>query len=216
MVALVGLLAALAPLILYWTKRPTKTSKRIPNPREMFSKLFDELQAGVWSLNELSNLRAHSPGDAAIDELERRLNHMEATLSFIITLIEDRVTLEQLQTITSLPYRVNQRIEATKKTFRKALLPRAVFGLGPKKIYRPSYEGCYFCSNPLSKNQLQLTQLKYSGAWFQALGCSTCVPRLNKLGYVKILHFQEFGQAVHWSLSEAFSPSPRYWELNKN
>jgi hypothetical protein len=76
--------------------------------------------------------------------------------------------------------------------------------------------GCHFCSRPFEAQLFGKVRVKIDGSSQEVAACVFCRQKLLTTRKARILFFQENGEQVHWSKAKSWTPSPEYWNINRD
>jgi hypothetical protein len=76
--------------------------------------------------------------------------------------------------------------------------------------------GCHFCSRPFDVQLFSKVRVKIDGKGSEVAACVYCRDKLLGTRKAKVLFFNEDGIQVHWSKAKAWTPSPEYWNINRD
>ena len=75
--------------------------------------------------------------------------------------------------------------------------------------------GCYFCSRPFDAQIFSKVRVKIENKSSEVASCSYCREKLLLTKKARVLFFSENDQQVHWSKAKSWTPSPEYWNINR-
>jgi hypothetical protein len=76
--------------------------------------------------------------------------------------------------------------------------------------------GCHFCSRPFDAALFGKVRVKVDGHTEEVAACVYCRERLLRTRKARVLFFDEDGAQVHWSKAKSWTPSPEYWDINRD
>ncbi len=105
--------------------------------------------------------------------------------------------------------RVRSRVSGTGKPSLRRIWPRPT-----TEVLQPA--GCYFCSRPIDLVTFREVRVKLDELKRTVFGCAVCCEKLARTKKVRVLFFERDGRQIHWSQLEDYSPSPEFFDINRD
>ena len=114
---------------------------------------------------------------------------------------------------------LRERVGRLERAFKDVLSGRStnlsmLYGTAPAEG-APLVTGCYFCSRPVISERFSEVRVRLDGQVREVMGCKICRDELADSQKVKVLHFMQDGQPVHWSKVDDYKPNEDFWNINK-
>jgi len=183
--------------------------------RDRFERLIDEIERLVVLANSMQNL-ANQTRDVVL------LDHYQAALRMIETLLiavkNVRTFGEDSEALAAPIFLVKditarlQKIEAAMELGIRGK-PHEFLKLAP--VMAQAVIGCHFCSRPFDATLFAKVRVKVDGQTEEVATCVYCRERLLSTRKARVLFFEENGEQIHWSKAKSWTPSPEYWDINR-
>ena len=190
--------------------------------RRRFMQIVAQLELITAGVNQLGVQLHQVKEPRLLDYCERTLRILETLLSTLGKIAPFGTDPAPLDAVAFLVKDCRQRVGRIAKAFnaiRRGEVPdlselsgHEISG-GAKAALKVS--GCYFCSRPILVERFAEVKVRLDGAVKAVISCKVCRDQLAENRKVKVLHFIQEGQPVHWSQMADYQPSEDYWSINK-
>lgn len=184
--------------------------------RNQFARLMQDLEKLVNRANRLEPLAAATKGTVLLDHYHSALKRIETLMLAVKKIRSHGLEPDILQAPIFLVGDINARlakIEAAMEKGRRGK-PHQFSNSGPSEAN--FFIGCHFCSKPFEANSFSKVKVKFEDNTKDVTACHYCREKLLSTRKARVLFFTEEGKQVHWSVAKTWTPSPEYWEINRD
>jgi hypothetical protein len=183
--------------------------------RTQFSRLMQELEKLVQRANRLEPLASATKGTVLLDHYHSAIKMIETLLSAVKKIKSHGSEADVLQAPLFLVGDINSRLAKIEDAMGKGLRGKAHEFSQTSVTAQSAFIGCHFCSKPFEANSFGKVKVKFEDRNADVTACSYCREKLLSTRKARVLFFTEEGKQVHWSKAKTWTPSPEFWEINR-
>jgi hypothetical protein len=207
-----GVLAVLFSLFLL---HDSGTMVRANSYRNQFERLMQELDRLVTRANRLELLATDTKETVLLEHYHSAIKMIETLLSAIKKLSPHGNEVDILEAPFFLVGDINSRLGKIEAAMQKGRRGRPHNFSEAALPSSHSFIGCHFCSKPFETKGFGKVRVKIDKKNEDVTACYHCRKKLLSTRKARVLFFTENGVQVHWSLAKTWTPSPEYWNINR-
>lgn len=192
------------------------TLGRTSRYHDQFGRLILDLERLVGRANKLSD-RASQTRDVVL------LDHYHSAIKMTETLLEAVKKLKAydddpqvLAAPMFLAKDIYNRLDRIEGAMERGLRGKTHEFMKTAPGMAHAVLGCHFCSRPFEAHLFGRVRVKIDGRSDEVAACNICRQRLLSTRKARVLFFNEDGAQVHWSKAKSWTPSPEYWNINRD
>ncbi len=191
------------------------TRGRATGYRNQFARLIQDLEKLVQRANRLEPLAAKTKAVGLLEHYHSAIKMIETLLTAVKKLRAHGTESNVLQAPIFLASDINARLSKIETAMTKDMRgkPHKFSAMGASE--QNSFIGCHFCSKPFDAVSFAKVKVKVEDKNTDVTACQYCREKLLSTRKARVLFFTEDGQQVHWSKAKTWTPSPEYWEINR-
>jgi DNA-directed RNA polymerase subunit RPC12/RpoP len=184
--------------------------------RSQFGRLMQDLEKLVQRANSLERLASSTKASALLEHYHSAIKMIETLLNAVKKLRTHGTDPDTLQAPIFLAGDINTRLSKIESAMSKDLRgkPHNFTAMGASE--QNSFIGCHFCSKPFEAVSFAKVKVKFEDKNTDVTACQYCREKLLSTRKARVLFFTEGGQQVHWSKAKTWTPTPEYWEINRD
>jgi hypothetical protein len=184
--------------------------------RSRYQKLIGELERLVGKANELYPLSSKVKDSVLLDHYHSCLKMIETLLEAVKKLGAHGDDEERVAAPLFLTRDIAQKIERVETALRRGAQGKPHSFMRAASTMAHQVLGCHFCSRPFDPQIFSKVRVKIDGKGSEVAACAYCRETLLLTKKARVLFFNEDGQQVHWSKAKSWTPSPEYWNINRD
>ena len=211
-VALTGLIA------MWWVGllQVNGSVQRATQYRDRFERLVDDIESLVFKANSLQSLANQTRDVVLLDHYYAALRMIETLMAAVKNLQTFSDDLESLSAPAFLVRDIKQRLAKIEAAMERCISGRPHEFMKSAPVMAQAVIGCHFCSRPFDAALFGKVRVKVDSQTEEVAACVYCRERLLSTRKARVLFFEEDGVQVHWSKARSWSPSPEYWDINRD
>lgn len=184
--------------------------------RDGFHKLIEEIELLVIRANSMQSLANQTRDVTLLDHYHAALRMIETLMTAVKNLRTFGEDVDSLSASLFLTKDIHARLVKIETAMANGLrgMPHDFMKLAP--VMAQAAIGCHFCSRPFDAALFGKVRVKVDGHTEEVAACVYCRERLLNTRKARVLFFDEDGVQVHWSKARSWTPSPEYWDINRD
>lgn len=212
-------LVSIAALFLTWgfiQLHERGSRSRSMSYRDQFERLMIDLEAMVIRANKIHDFATKTRDVALLDHYQSALKMIEALLEAVkkLKLYDDDADV--LAAPRFLCKDIQDRLIRVETAMMRGLRGKPHEFMRAAPAMAQTVLGCHFCSRPFEPQLFGKVRVKIEGKSQEVTACAFCRQKLLTTRKARILFFHENGEQVHWSKAKSWTPSPEYWNINRD
>lgn len=184
--------------------------------REQFERLINDLEAMVLRANKIYEHASKTKDTSLLDHYHSALKMIEALLEAVRKLRAYDDDADVLIAPRFLCKDIQDRLTRVETAMMRGLLGKPHEFMRAAPSMAQTVIGCHFCSRPFEPQLFGKVRVKIDGSSQEVAACAFCRQKLLTTRKARILFFHENGEQVHWSKAKSWTPSPEYWNINRD
>lgn len=209
----------LAGLVVMWwlgLLQVTGGVHRATRYRDRFERLIADIEDLVLKANSLQLLANKTRDVVLLDHFHAALRMIETLMSAVKNLQTFGDDLDSLSAPAFLVRDIKQRLVKIEAAMGRSISGKPHEFMKSAPVMAHAVIGCHFCSRPFDAALFGKVRVKVDNQTEEVAACVYCRERLLSTRKARVLFFEEDGVQVHWSKSRSWSPSPEYWDINRD
>ncbi len=212
-------LVAITALVMTWgliQLHELGSRSRTLSYRDQFERLIGELEVMVSRANRIHDFAARTRDSVLLDHYQSALKMIEALLEAINKLKVYDDDADVLVAPRFLCKDIQDRLMRVETAMMRGMRGKPHEFMRAAPAMAQTVIGCHFCSRPFEPQLFGKVRVKIDGASQEVAACTFCRQKLLTTRKARILFFHENGEQVHWSKAKSWTPSPEYWNINRD
>jgi hypothetical protein len=184
--------------------------------RSQYQKLIVELERLVERANRLYPLSEQTKDQGLLDHYHSALKMIETLLEAVKKIGTYSHDEDRMAAPLFLTRDIAQKIDRVEIAMRRGIQGKPHAFMKAAATMAQQVIGCHFCSRPFDPQRFSKVRVKIDGKGSEVASCSYCREKLLLTKKARVLFFDEDGQQVHWSKAKSWTPSPEYWNINRD
>ena len=214
----IAALAAISGLMLWWMTILQERGGfgRANRYRDRFERLVEDIERLVQKANDLQTIAIQTRDIVLLDHYQAALRMIETLLIAVKNLRTFSEDVDTLAAPIFLVKDIQERLRKIEAAMHRGLSgkPHEFMKLAP--VMAQAIIGCHFCSRPFDASLFGKVRVKVDGKTEEVAACVYCREKLLSTRKARVLFFDEDGVQVHWSKAKSWTPSPDYWNINRD
>lgn len=181
-----------------------------------YQKLIDDLERLVLRANELHDPASKLRDGALLDHYHSCIKMIEALLLAVQKLSPYAGEADVLSAPMFLAKDIGDRLGRVEIAMEKGIRGKPHDFMKTAPAMAHAALGCHFCSRPFDARFFSKVRVKIDGQSEEVASCNICRQKLLSTRKARVLFFYEDGVQVHWSKAKSWTPSPEYWNINRD
>ena len=183
--------------------------------RSQYQKLITELERLVLRANELYRLAQSTTDSGLLDHYHSCLKMIESLMEAVKKIASYGNDEDQMAAPLFLVRDIAQKIDRVEVAMQRGAQGKSHAFMKAAATMAQQVIGCHFCSRPFEPQLFSKVRVKIEGKGSEVTACNYCREKLLLTKKARVLFFNEDGQQVHWSKAKSWTPSPEYWNINR-
>lgn len=184
--------------------------------RDQFERLITDLEAMVARANKIHDFAVRTRDVVLLDHYQSALKMIEALLEAVTKLKPYDDDADVLVAPRFLCKDIQDRLMRVETAMMRGLRGKPHEFMRAAPSMAQTVLGCHFCSRPFEPQLFGKVRVKIDGSSQEVAACAFCRQKLLTTRKARILFFHENGEQVHWSKAKSWTPSPEYWNINRD
>jgi hypothetical protein len=189
---------------------------RTASYRDEFERLLFDLEAMVTKANRLYAQASNIKDSSLLDHYHSALKMIETLLEAVKKLRAYDDNSDVLTAPRFLCRDITERLTRIETAMMRGLVGKPHEFMRAAPSMAQTVIGCHFCSRPFEAQLFGKVRVKIDGTSQEVAACVFCRQKLLTTRKARILFFHEDGEQVHWSKAKSWTPSPEYWNINRD
>jgi hypothetical protein len=192
------------------------TEGRALKYRDQFERLINDLEALVQRANRLYEKAVHTKDALILEHYHSTIKMIETLLTAVKNLRSFSSDIEALAAPLFLVKDIQERLIKIETAMERSKQGKPHEFLRAAPVMAQAVIGCHFCSRPFDASLFGKVRVKLDGRSEEVAACVYCREKLLSTRKARVLFFNEDGVQVHWSRAKSWTPSPEYWNINRD
>lgn len=184
--------------------------------RDRFIQLIAEIEALVLRANNMESLANRVRDVVLLDHYQAALRMMETLMIAVKNLRTFGEDADSLAAPLFLVRDIKQKLIKIESAMERGIRGKPHEFMKAAPVMAQAVIGCHFCSRPFDAALFGKVRVKVDGQTEEVAACVYCRERLLRTRKARVLFFDEDGTQVHWSKAKSWTPSPEYWDINRD
>jgi hypothetical protein len=184
--------------------------------RDRFEQLIAEIEHVVIRANNLQSLANQLRDGVLLDHYLAALRMIETLMIAVKNLRSFGEDEDSLAAPIFLVKEIKQKLLKIESAMGRGLQGKSHEFMKIAPVMAQTVIGCHFCSRPFDAPLFGKVRVKVDGNTEEVAACVYCRERLLRTRKARVLFFDEDGAQVHWSKAKSWTPSPEYWDINRD
>jgi len=184
--------------------------------RDRFERLINDLEALVLRANRLYEKAFHTKDALILEHYHSAIKMIETLLMAVKNLRAFSSDIDALVAPLFLVKDIDERLLKIETAMEHSKQGKPHEFLRAAPVMAHAVIGCHFCSRPFEASLFGKVRVKLDGRSEEVAACVYCREKLLSTRKAKVLFFNEDGEQVHWSRAKSWTPSPEYWNINRD
>ena len=184
--------------------------------RDRFDHLITEIERVVVRANNMQSLANQVRDGALLDHYVAALRMIETLMIAVKNLKSFGEDVDSLAAPIFLVKDISQKLHKIESAMGRGIQGKPHEFMKAAPVMAQAVIGCHFCSRPFDAPLFGKVRVKVDGHTEEVAACVYCRERLLRTRKARVLFFDEDGVQVHWSKAKSWTPSPEYWDINRD
>lgn len=184
--------------------------------RDRFEHLITQIEQVVVRANNMQSLANQIRDGVLLDHYIASLRMIETLMIAVKNLRTFGEDVDSLAAPLFLVKEISLKLNKIESAMGRGIQGKPHEFMKAAPVMAQAVIGCHFCSRPFDAALFGKVRVKVDGNTEEVAACVYCRERLLRTRKARVLFFDEDGAQVHWSKAKSWTPSPEYWDINRD